>query len=44
MAAKPVLKSYRELGRVFGETGELDDELVAKLANPERFTGARPAR
>lgn len=39
MAAKPKLKAYRELGRVFGETGELDEALVVKLAKPERFTG-----
>ena len=40
MMTKSTLGSYRELGRIFGETGELDGGLLSKLAKPERFTGA----
>ncbi|MEE8373037.1 MAG: NAD(P)H-dependent oxidoreductase [Dehalococcoidia bacterium] len=32
-----VFKSFRELGRSFGETGQFDERIVAKLASPERL-------
>ncbi|MFA9407170.1 MAG: hypothetical protein ACERKX_15275, partial [Anaerolineales bacterium] len=36
---KKVLESFYELGRVFGETGQFDDEMVRKLAGPEQLDG-----
>ena len=36
---KKVLESFYELGRVFGETGQFDDEIVRKLAGPEQLDG-----
>jgi NAD(P)H-dependent FMN reductase len=35
--SKGVFKSFRELGRVFGETGQFDERILAKLATPERL-------
>jgi multimeric flavodoxin WrbA len=38
---KNVFKSFRELGRVFGETGQFDERILAKLATPERLSGVQ---
>jgi NAD(P)H-dependent FMN reductase len=38
MATKKVFKSFFELGRVYGETGEYDEQIVRKLAQPERLS------
>jgi NAD(P)H-dependent FMN reductase len=35
--AKGVFKSFHELGRIFGETGEFDERIVLKLAQPEKL-------
>jgi hypothetical protein len=33
-----VFKGFYELGKAYGETGELDDRILAKLARPEHLT------
>ncbi len=33
-----VLKSFYELGKAFGETGQFDEKLVQKLAKPEKLS------
>lgn len=35
---KKLFKSFYELGKSFGETGEFDKPIVGKLAQPERLT------
>jgi NAD(P)H-dependent FMN reductase len=37
MMKKKVFTSFRELGRGFGETGEFDEQLVRKMAQPEKL-------
>ncbi len=37
--SKKVYESFYELGSIFGQTGQLDERMVAKLASPEKFTG-----
>ncbi|MCK4786401.1 MAG: NAD(P)H-dependent oxidoreductase [Desulfobacteraceae bacterium] len=34
---KKVFKSFYELGKTFGETGEFDEQIVLKLAKPEKL-------
>jgi len=38
MMTRKLFRSFHELGRVFGETGEFDKELVRGLAKRERFS------
>lgn len=38
LATKKVFKSFFDLGRVYGETGEYDEQIVRKLAQPERLS------
>jgi NAD(P)H-dependent FMN reductase len=38
LMTRKVFKSFYELGKTFGETGEFDDQIVLKLAKPERLT------
>jgi len=33
-----VFKVFRKLGQTFGETGRFDDELLRRLAKPEKFS------
>jgi len=35
---KKLFKSFYELGKSFGETGEFDKQIVGKLGQPERLT------
>ena len=35
---KKLFKSFYELGKTFGETGEFDEQIVLKLAKPERYS------
>jgi hypothetical protein len=35
---RQLFKSFYELGKAFGETGEFDKQIVFKLAQPERLT------
>jgi len=35
---KKLFKSFYELGKTFGERGEFDEQIVHKLAQPERLT------
>ena len=35
---KSLFKSFYELGKTFGKTGELDKQIVLKLAKPERIS------
>jgi len=35
---KKLFKSFYQLGKSFGETGEFDEQIVLKLAQPERLT------
>ena len=35
---KSLFKSFYELGKTFGETGEFDKQIVLKLAKPERIS------
>lgn len=37
--ARKVYESFYELGSIFGQTGKLDERMVAKLAAPEKITG-----
>ena len=39
MQARSILAGYRELGRTFGQTGELDEAVLQKLAKPAQLTG-----
>ncbi len=34
---KKIFKSFHELGRTFGKTGEFDKQIMLKLAKPEKF-------
>jgi len=36
---KKLLANYYELGKVFGETGKFDQDILEKLSKPEKFTG-----
>lgn len=36
---KKLLEPYRELGKIFGKTGKFDQDLLKKIAKPEKFTG-----
>ena len=36
---KKILKTYKQLGKTFGETGQFDQKILDKLAKPEKFTG-----
>ncbi len=36
---KKLLWYYRELGKIFGKTGKFDQDLLEKLARPEKFSG-----
>jgi len=35
---KKLFKSFYELGKTFGERGEFDEQIVLKLAQPERYS------
>jgi hypothetical protein len=35
---KQVFETFFELGKIYGETGQFDEELVQKMAQPERFS------
>lgn len=37
--AQKVYRSFCELGNIFGQNGRLDEQMVSKLAAPERITG-----
>jgi hypothetical protein len=36
---KPVFKSFFLLGKIFGQTGKLDEKIVTRLAIPEKLSG-----
>jgi len=36
--SKKLLKTFYELGRIYGKTGKFDEQLVRKLAGPERWS------
>ncbi|MCK5061443.1 NAD(P)H-dependent oxidoreductase [Candidatus Parcubacteria bacterium] len=38
LASRKLLRSFYKLGKTFGETGEFDQQIVRKLAQPERLT------
>ena len=38
MMTRKLFKSFYELGKAFGETGEFDQEIMLKLAQPERLS------
>ncbi len=44
MQAKPVrmnkklFNSFHQIGKIFGETGKFDKEIVDRLAQPERYS------
>ena len=35
---RKLLKSFYELGKTFGETGKFDEQIMLKLAKPERYS------